>query len=30
VYQKLGINSRVQLTREVMKHGRPIEDVDPA
>ena len=30
VYQKLGINSRVQLTREVIKHGPPIEDVDPA
>ena len=23
VYQKLGINSRVQLTREVIKHGPP-------
>jgi DNA-binding CsgD family transcriptional regulator len=30
VYQKLGINSRVQLTREVIKHGPPIEDIDPS
>jgi DNA-binding CsgD family transcriptional regulator len=30
VYQKLGINSRVQLTKAVINHGPPIENVEPA
>jgi hypothetical protein len=30
VYQKLGINSRVQLTKEVINHGPPLQDAGPA
>jgi DNA-binding CsgD family transcriptional regulator len=30
VYQKLGINSRVQLTKEVINHGPPLQNVGPA
>ena len=29
VYQKLGINSRVQLTKEVINHGPPLQNVAP-